>query len=369
MERKLLGILLVATSANAEVVTTDDLLTGSWDVNGSVLDHTYPGGYLNGHVHTDYMGGSISQTIDLSAYVGQQEYNYFTRVTACENQIGGHCSSGRLDEFTVSLTLDTGETWTDTFWVGNQWTDIDLSYIPTADALSATIDIYGQDEGLWGGWYGPVYYAGEFTVTYDPILVAVILPATEDPTLQTTVLDSVFTPVELPTVDVAPVTVEVETPTVEVAQTETQADTPTETSTEATQSAPEASNESDSGGSTSQDSKDSGGSEQPSGGGDGKPSGQTKMADLVVTLDVANADMGAIADVAGDPASPVAQALALAVMASQGVRLEDVKLEEPQLPKGVEVKDNKNLADRYWVNALASDAKFDKYMVDAQWQK
>jgi len=365
MERKLLGILLVATTASAEVVTTDDLLTGSWQVNGSVLDHTYPGGYLNGHVHTDFQGGSISQTIDLSQYQGQTQYDYYTQVTACENQIGGHCGSGTLDQFTVTLTLDTGETWTDTFWVGNQWTDIDLSYIPTADATSATLDLYGWDAGYWGGWYGPVFYAGEFTVKYDPTLVAVILPATEDPTLQTTVLDQVYNPVEVTTVDVAPVTVEVETPTVEVA---TPAPTPVETPQEAPQTASESTNSSESSGSTSQDSKDSGGSESPSDKGDSKPSGQTKMADLVTTLDVANADMTAIQDAVGDPSSPVAQVLALAVMASQGVQLEDTKLQEPQLPKGVEVKDNKNLADRFWLNRLADDAKFDKYMVEAQWQ-
>lgn len=366
MDWRILPALLVATTAVAEETITGDLLTGTWDVNGSVLDHTYPGGFLNGHVHTDWMGGSISQTIDLSAYQGQQEYNYFTQVYACENQIGGHCGSGTLDQFTVTLTLDTGETWTDTFWVGNQWTDIDLSYIPTADATSATLDLYGWDAGYWGGWYGPVFYAGEFTVKYDPTLVAVILPATEDPTLQTTVLDQVYNPVEVTTVDVAPVTVEVETPTVEVAAP---APTPVETPQEAPQTASESTNSSESMGSTSKDSGGSGDSSSPSDKGDSKPSGQTKLADLVTTLDVANADMASIQDAVGDPSSPVAQVLALAVMASQGVQLEDTKLEEPRLPKGVEVKDNKNLADRFWLNSLADDAKFDKYMVDAQWQK
>jgi hypothetical protein len=349
MEWRVLPALLIATVVVAEETVTDDLLTGQWQTNGSVLDHTYPGGYLNGHVHTDYQGGSISQTIDLSSYVGQQEYNYFTRVTACENQIGGHCSSGTLDQFTVTLTLDTGETWTDTYWVGNSWQDIDLSYTPTADALSATIDVYGWDAGYWGGWYGPVYYAGEFTVRYDPTLVAVILPAAEDPTLQTTVLDSVFTPtVEVPVVEV-PV-VQVETPAVEVA-----AETPAETPAEQPSEQPAAEQQPAAESPSKPDSEP-------------KQSGQTKLADLVVTLDVANADMGAISDAAGDPSSPVAQALALAVMASQGVQLEDVKLPEQKLPKGPEIRDNRNLADRFWVNALASDAKFDKYMVDAQWK-
>jgi len=353
MDWRVLPALLVATTAVAEETITGDLLTGTWDVNGSVLDHTYPGGFLNGHVHTDFQGGSISQTIDLSAYQGQQEYNYHTQVYACENQIGGHCGSGTLDTFTVTLTLDTGETWTDTFLVGQQWQDIDITYTPTADALSATLDLYGIDNGYWGGWYGPVYYAGEFTVKYDPTLIAVILPAAEDPTLQTTALNDVFTPtVEIPAVEVEIPTVQVETPTVEVA-----AETPAETLAETPAEQPAA---------------ESPAKSEPSGGSEPKQespksSGQTKMADLVVTLDVANASMDSISDAAGDPTSPVTQALALAVMASQGVQLSDVKLEQPELPKGPEIRDNRNLADRYWVNAMASDAKFDKYMVEAQW--
>jgi len=349
MDWRVLPALLVATTVVAEETITGDLLTGTWDVNGSVVDHTYPGGFLNGHVHTDFQGGSISQTIDLSAYQGQQEYNYFTQVSACENQIGGHCGSGTLDTFTVTLTLDTGETWTDTFFVGHQWQDIDITYTPTADALSATLDLYGIDNGYWGGWYGPVYYAGEFTVKYDPTLIAVILPAAEDPTLQTTALNDVFTPtVEIPAVEVEIPTVQVETPTVEVA-----AETPAETPAE-------------------QPAAESPAKSEPSGGSEPKQespksNGQTKMADLVVTLDVANASMDSISDAAGDPASPVAQALSLAVMASQGVQLSDVKLEQPELPKGPEIRDNRNMADRFWLNRLADDAKFDKYMVEAQW--
>ena len=349
MDWRVLPALLVATTVVAEETITGDLLTGTWDVNGSVVDHTYPGGFLNGHVHTDFQGGSISQTIDLSAYQGQQEYNYFTQVSACENQIGGHCGSGTLDTFTVTLTLDTGETWTDTFFVGHQWQDIDITYTPTADALSATLDLYGIDNGYWGGWYGPVYYAGEFTVKYDPTLIAVILPAAEDPTLQTTALNDVFTPtVEIPAIEVEIPTVQVETPTVEVA-----AETPAETPAE-------------------QPAAESPAKSEPSGGSEPKQespksNGQTKMADLVVTLDVANASMDSISDAAGDPASPVAQALSLAVMASQGVQLSDVKLEQPELPKGPEIRDNRNMADRFWLNRLADDAKFDKYMVEAQW--
>ncbi len=367
MDRQLAFLLVALTlPAAAEETVTDDLLTGTWTVNGSVIDHTYPGGYLNGHVHTDFQGGSISQTIDLSAYQGQQEYNYFTQVSACENQIGGHCGSGTLDTFTVTLTLDTGETWTDTFLVGQQWQDIDITYTPSADALSATLDLYGIDNGYWGGWYGPVYYAGEFTVKYDPTLVAVILPAAEDPTLQTTALNDVFTPtVEIPAVEVEIPTVQVETPTVTPQTQEVSGATEMAAETPAEQPAAEA----------QQESQES--TESPAGGGTGgsepkqespKSSGQTKLADLVVTLDVANADMSAIQDVAGDPASPVAQALALAVMASQGVQLEDTKLSEPQLPKGPVLKDNRNLADRFWMGMMADDARFDRYMVEAQWQ-
>ena len=173
---QLLVYLLVGSVA-AEETTTGNLINDyGWTPSGGILDHY-------NHHHTDYTGGSVSQIIDLSAYEGQTGYNYTTSVTACENQIGGHCDSGRLDTFTVTLTLDTGEQFVNTFAVGNQWEDIDITYTPTADASLATLELYGQDNGFWAGWYGPVFYSGSFTVTFDPTLTEVIIPAA-NPELQ-----------------------------------------------------------------------------------------------------------------------------------------------------------------------------------------
>jgi hypothetical protein len=334
MERKLLVLLLVTTPVLAEVATTENLINDlDWTESGSIINHY-------NHHHTDWMGGSVSQTIDLSQYEGQISYNYNTMVSACENRIGGDCSSGTLDTFTVTLTLDTGETWSDTFNVGNYWQEIDLTYIPLTDATSATLDLYGQDDGYWGGWYGPVFYSGDFKVTYDPTLIAVILPATEDPTLQTTVMDNVYNP-------------EVAAPQV--------------TPQEAPQSPQEASSSPDpqpqAESPSESPSEPSGGTqEQPKAKDSPKSEGGTQMATII---DVTTASMESLP---GNPSDPLTQVLALVVMSSQGVEIEDVKLNQPELPKGPIIQDNRRFADRMWMNALVSDAKFDKYMVEAQWQ-
>lgn len=335
MERKLLVFLLIAGSAIAEVTTTGDLIDGNqWIVEGSVLDHTYEG-YLNGHVHTDWMGGSINQTIDLSQYTGLSELNYYTQVTACENRIGGHCGSGNLDTFTVTLTLDNGDTWTDTFYVGNSWEEIDLTYTPTSDANTAELGVYGVDNGFWGGWYGPVYYGGELTATYDPVPPPP--PVAEDPVILTTALDSVLVPtVEVPVVEIPviePVEVAAPEPAPAASEQTVQAEVPAQ-------------------------------SESPSQASTESPKGSA-VSVVMANIDVASASMD---DLPGDPANPVTQVLALAVMASQGVEIEDVVLVQPELPKGPAIRDNRKLAERIWWNAMVSDAKFNKYMVDAQWQ-
>ncbi len=342
MEWKLLVLLLVTTPVLAEVATTENLIDNyGWTESGSIINHY-------NHHHTDWMGGSVSQTIDLSQYEGQISYNYNTMVSACENRIGGNCSSGTLDTFTVTLTLDTGETWTDTFNVGNYWQEIDLTYIPLTDATSATLDLYGEDNGFWGGWYGPVFYSGDFKVTYDPTLIAVILPATEDPTLQTTVMDSVYNPEVTVTPQEAPQVTPQEAP-------QSPQEAPEQSSGPDPQPQPESRSESS--------SEPSGGTqEQPKAKDSPKSEGSTQMA---VVIDVTTASMESLP---GNPSDPVTQVLALAVMASQGVEIEDVKLNQPELPKGPTIQDNRRFADRLWMNALASDAKFDKFMVEAQWQ-
>ena len=86
---------------------------------------------------------------------------------------------------------------------------------------------------------------------------------------------------------------------------------------------------------------------------------------MATIIDVTTASMESLP---GNPSDPLTQVLALAVMSSQGVEIEDVKLNQPELPKGPIIQDNRRFTDRMWMNALVSDAKFDKYMVEAQWQ-
>jgi hypothetical protein len=339
---KLLVALLISP-AFAEETVTDNLINGTWSTSGSVLDHTYSDG--SGHIHLDYQGGSITQTIDLTQYTGQLEYNYTTSVYACENQIGGHCSSGRLDTFTVTLTTDAGDTWTDTYYVGDTWQDIDITYTPTADASTADLTLYGVDNGFWAGWYGPVAYTGSFTVRYDPTLTEVIMPAA-NPELQTVLPTDPTTDPSMGTISPNVGTVEVApVAQVEVAppppQPQQQAQ-PQQTAQASPQPQPKASGKSSS-----------------------KVSVQTVAG--VVSANV-EASAQSVSNAFGDPNSPVAQAVMLSLMASNGVSLEDVSLPQPKLPKPPTMRDRR-FEDRFWLDSLRSEARFQKHMVDAQWQK
>jgi len=355
MDRKLLPLLLIATTAVAEV--TDNLLTDQWDVDGNV--RTNP----DGSFVFSFTEGTVSQTVDLSEYDQIDSIAVGGSSLGCNNYIGGQCSStdpAYYDQITVTLTYGE-ESWQETYTLDYNagFIDYGMEVTPTGSADAALLEFTSIDPGFWGGYYASYTVDPYLTVAHSeavpvvpvvPEIPEVALPEpipelapTEDPVLQTTVLDSVITPVELPTVDV--VTAEVEIPTVEV---EAPVEAPQMDSSPAEAPQPES-------------------QESPSEGPQERSSGPTAIVSTMMTLDVASADMAAVGDVAGDPASPVAQVLALAVMATQGVEIEDVKLDQPELPKGPEIRDNRNLADRFWINALASDAKFDKYMVEAQW--
>lgn len=368
-------VALLIPLAHAEETTTQNLINDyGWTGTGGILNHY-------DHHHTDYTGGSVSQIIDISAYEGQTSYNYNTDVTACENMIGGHCGSGRLDTFTVTLTLDTGEQWVNTYSVGNQWEEIDITYTPTADASTATLELYGVDNGYWAGWYGPLFYSGSFTVTFDPTLTEVIIPAA-NPELSTALpADPVNDPsMGLPTIDTAPVSI----PTVDVAAAEvsmpirsesqqapTTASTQTSSTPQQTQSTgtktseaptPSPSNTASNTANNKSDSS-SGRSKQNT-----KISVRTAAGVVSTSIDAANASAQSIGDAFGDPSDPVAQAVMVAVMASQGATLEDAKLIEPSIPKPVRITDRR-LQNTFWLDQLRSEARFQKHMVDAQWQK
>ena len=334
---QLLVYLLVGSVA-AEETTTGNLINDyGWTPSGGILDHY-------NHHHTDYTGGSVSQIIDLSAYEGQTGYNYTTSVTACGNTIGGDCSSGLADTFTVTLTLDTGEQFVNTFAVGNQWEDIDITYTPTEDASLATLELYGQDNGYWAGWYGPVFYSGSFTVTFDPTLTEVIIPAA-NPELQSVLPTD---PTTDPSMAMPEVTVEV----APVAQVEV-APAPTPQSQ---QTAPQQTAQA-----------------QPSAQPTAAPKSKTQVkvktstGTLLTTLDTAKASTATIGDAFGDPNSPVAQAVMIAVMASNGADLTEARLVQPELPKPPRMRE-RGLESRFWLDSLRSEVRFQKHMVDKQWQ-
>jgi hypothetical protein len=354
---QLLYVLLIAGTAYAE--TTENLLTDQWDVNGNVL--VYP----DGNFVFSYTQGTVSQTVDLSTYDQINSINFGGSSLGCNNYVGGSCGSTNpnyYDQLTVILTYG-GETWQETYTLDYNagFIDYGMEVTPSGSAESALLEFTSLDPGFWGGYYASYTTNTYLTVAHSEAAPVVLepepVPVTEDPAVQSVVLDSVI----MPTVD--PVaTVEIPTISVEVATVEVEVSTPDSTvSSEPTATSTPESSES----SSQSDTEPSGGSSEPSG---GKSSTSTAVATVMSNIDVASASMDTIGDIAGDPASPVAQVLALAVMAAQGVEIEDVKLDQPELPKGPKLKDNKKLADRMWINALASDAKFDKYMVEAQWK-
>lgn len=369
---QLLHLLLIAPAA-AEVTTTQDLLDDSaWGTSGSVLDHTQ-----YGHSHFDYQGGVIYQNIDISTYQGQTALTYDGYASACENHIGGHCQSGTEDPVTVTFYLHDAsgalvDTYSETFNIGYQTEYYTVEYNPTSDLAQVHLSISAYDQGFWAGWYGPVVYNGQFTVTYDPDLVTVILPATEDPTLQTTTLSDAFMPdttamsMDLdPGIATSIPEVEVSMPATEVAsdiapQTPGAADVKTEISTPESTSSPsvatvERSDAGPSSGSTSNKSES-------------KNENAATISTSMGVIDVATASVSSIGNMVGDPSDPVAQTLMVLAMATQGADLQEARLDEPELPKAPRMR-KKRFEDRFWLDSLRSEVRFQKYMVDAQWQR
>jgi len=341
-------VALLIPLAHAEETTTDNLIDNyNWSTEGTILNH------INHH-HTDWQGGLIHQTIDLSEYTNQSSYNYQTEVYACGNQIGGHCGSGRLDTFTVTLTLDTGEQWVNTFSVGNQWENVDITYTPTEDATTAHIELYGIDNGYWAGWYGPVFYSGSFTVTFDPTLTEVIMPAA-NPELTTVLPADPTSDPSMGMTTTPEVTVEVpQVQTVEVQSTPVSTPQPVQSTPQQTvQAAPQ------------QQSQEQPKTESKS---SGKVSVRTAAGVVSANVDVATASASSIGNAFGDPNDPVAQAVMVAVMASNGANLTEAKLKQPKLPKEPKLK-NKKIGNRFWLDSLRSEVRFQKHMVDKQWQK
>jgi len=205
--------------------TTSNLITSSTKTtSGVVLDHT-------DHFHTDYQGGSITYTEDITNYLDVTEINEGfdlygqANVSTCTNQIGGHCSSGLTDTFSITLKVidpKTGEDYmkTTTWSVGNAWQTYQTSLnVPSntlgADTL-ALATFYGMDNGYWAGWYGPVINNMQMWAVYSQVQEVINIVeniVTEQIqsviTSETYEVDSVYIPPVFNPVDATPVETEI----------------------------------------------------------------------------------------------------------------------------------------------------------------
>ena len=200
--------------------------------SGIVLDDT-------SHFHTDYQGGQITYSTDLGDYLTEEEIQYgfsataSADVSACENQIGGHCTSGNLDTFSISIKVidpTTGEDYmkTTTWSVGYSWQNYSTTLDVGANTLSSDSQFlatyYGIDNGYWAGWYGPVVNNMDMSITYDAITSIIttidqIVTSQIETSLTSTEYEynSVYIPPVFDSIDMAPVevladfTIEIET--------------------------------------------------------------------------------------------------------------------------------------------------------------
>lgn len=206
--------------------TTNNLITtATKSTSGGVLDHVYSNN--TGHVHTDYTGGSITFTEDLTDYLDVTEINEGfdlygqADVYACTNQIGGHCSSGNLDTFTITLKVidpNTGEDYmkTTSWSVGHSWQEYETSLAVPSNTLGndtlAIATFYGLDNGYWAGWYGPVIDDMRMWAVYSQVEQVITLvenivtqQVQSVVTSQTYEYDSVYIPPVFDPVEVAPI--------------------------------------------------------------------------------------------------------------------------------------------------------------------
>lgn len=210
--------------------TTSNLITNATEtISGGVLDHT--GTNNSGHIHTDYRGGSVTYTEDITNYLDVTEINEGfdlygqADVYACTNKIGGHCSSGLTDTFSITLKVidpQTGEDYmkTTTWAVSNAWQTYQTSLNVPSNTLGsdtqAIATFYGLDNGYWGGWYGPVIDNMEMWAVYSQVQEVINIVeniVTEQVqsviTSETYEVDSVYIPPVFDPVDVSPVETEI----------------------------------------------------------------------------------------------------------------------------------------------------------------
>lgn len=175
---------ITITTYETVETSTGNILLGNTNKtsSGGVLDHSSTSTNSTGHIHTDYRGGQITYTNELKDYLTVDEINNGFSVNAsadvyaCTNQIGGHCSSGTLDTFRITLKVidpETGlQTESTSSWLvnySNQTYSMSMD-VPT-NVYGANTQLlstfYGIDNGNWAGWYGPLIQNMAVSIQFD----------------------------------------------------------------------------------------------------------------------------------------------------------------------------------------------------------
>jgi uncharacterized membrane protein YgcG len=160
----------------------------------------------DGYVYS-YTGGTVAHTVGLSEYMSQSEFNAGFEINAsvdtltCLNTIGSNTSCDDVgnptaDTLSLTLTVSDGlETYTNTSTYSIDWSPasgfdtvygyLDVPENNLQDYATATLSVYGIDNGYWGGYYGPYVTNPTMNFTYDA--VSVVLQEIERQVTQVTV--------------------------------------------------------------------------------------------------------------------------------------------------------------------------------------
>lgn len=174
----------ITTTTYESVVTSKNnlQLDSTVTTSGGITDTNHYNTYND--FHTDYRGGSATFTNELSDFMSKQEINSGFDVTAgasvntCTNQIGGHCSSGLLDTFRITIkvldpTSGFDQQKTTSWAVGNSLQTYSTTLNVTPNDFGSDTQLlttyYGIDNGYWAGYYGPNIYDPFVHVTYESL--------------------------------------------------------------------------------------------------------------------------------------------------------------------------------------------------------
>ena len=182
----------VTETVAEEIITT--IITQETTENSVCLDCNVMGDTSGDVITFDdyarfgYQGGTISGTIDLNEYMTQNQINNGFDVDAsidtmtCLNTIGSNVSCNDVgnptaDTLKITITVTDGtSSYTNTTehtidWNPSQFKTVTGSLgVPSnnlSDTATATLSLYGIDNGYWAGHYGPTVTDPSMTFTYD----------------------------------------------------------------------------------------------------------------------------------------------------------------------------------------------------------